>query len=153
MQVLEAAIPYGLHHPIIPIDGSPWIVVGSTAHPGGMASSFDIHFNGDDPTHEFLDPSEWSPLPNAKKLAATYNRPFEKAFRLRIRRATDAGSILQVMAPHWEAADLLWLARQIQAAPGDDHHMRDGVYSYYPDGHTVRGPQVWKNGTFWLRCS
>lgn len=153
----------GGQHPILRPSNSPWLVIDSVGYNWreldevpwarkGDAMAMDILFNGDDPTHEFLPESEWAPFPNAKKLAAAYNRPFERNFVLRIRRATESASVAQVILPHYEAEAALELARSIRGAP-EDAHLAQGYdfLEYYPDGLVVRGPQVWRNGQFWMR--
>jgi hypothetical protein len=109
------------------------------------------HLDADDPTHEFLRPEAWAPLPNAKKLASAYNRPFERNFRLRLRRAVAFESIGEIMDPHYEAADALALAAMIRTA-SDEAHI-SGDLEYYPDGSAVAGSQVWKRGAYWLKVA
>jgi len=152
----------GGKYPIQRPSGSPWIVIDAVGYnwkaltevpwaSSSDACAMDIFLDRDDPSHTFLQPEAWAPLPNAKKLSAAYNRPYERNFRLRIARAAEYNSIAQIMDPHYEAADALILAGFIRSDPESDHYV--GELGYYPDGHTMQGPQVWRRGQFWVRVS
>lgn len=158
MQLIDEIIKYGPggQYPIVRVPGSQWVIVDAVGAnwtmqkwPEGKAVAFDIHFDADDPVHEFLAADKWAPFPNARKLMGAYNRPFERGFRLRLRRARDDRSIAEVMRPHYEAATALELAGMIRADPYDGH-LCDNL-EYYPDGNAIRGPQVWRDGSFWVR--
>jgi hypothetical protein len=93
--VIEFPRQYGLQYPICKTPG-PWIVVGLTVWPDhvspdhgipGEVHSVDIHFNGDDPTHEFAKPEDYPKLP--RRVIDNYNAPHKKSYRLRARRATE----------------------------------------------------------------
>lgn len=146
-------------HPTLKPIGSPWLVTDATGYNwhhqqtlpwanARDAESFAIMFDGDDPQHVVLEQSEWHPLPNARKLAAAYNKPFQRNFRIRLHRAKTYESIAEIMDPHYDAADALQLARMVKSDPDDAHIAGD--LEYYPDGCVRKGPQVWRRGQFWL---
>lgn len=82
----------------------------------------DIHFDGDDQNHTFLDAEEWEPLPGAASLARDYNAPHKKTFRLRLARMTTfVGDIGLIIERAGRAEALLEFARKARAgaAPKD----------------------------------
>lgn len=112
--------------------------------------SLEIHLDADDPFHEFLDASSWAIYPNARKLADWYNAPHRKSQRLRDRRSTEwSKQDSERMINEAVARDALDLQTLILADRSEAHIVGD--LEYYPDGHKVRGPQVWRNGSFWVR--
>jgi len=120
------------------------------------ALGYDIHFDDDDPLHEFLGPENWAPLPNRRKLADRYNGPHRKSERLRERQMKSIPvGWCKRLEDHEASVAALELAALIRSDPEDAHlpRNRSGYLEYYPDGHTVKGPQVWRDGKFWLRVA
>lgn len=114
--------------------------------------SVDIHLDADDPLHVFLDQSAWSLFPNARKLADWYNARHRKSQRLRARRAFESTSEDRLRFDNERtAADALALQAMIIGDPENAHI--SGSLEYYPDGFRVKGPQVWRDGKFWLRIT
>lgn len=159
IDVIDTLIRYGPggQHPVVRPKGSRWVIVDALGpnwkhiedgyDPGRPIAHF-IHFDGDDPLHEFLDLEAWAPLPNARNMAKAYNLPFTRSIRLRGARARSGDSSLNDMwEAHYLARQALDLAASIRAdaeeahtTPGDSH------LEYYPhDG------SVWKRGQRWLR--
>lgn len=148
----DTPIEYGLHHPVLKT-GGPWLVVDSTGfnwkeRAAGLTGTkaLDIHYDGDDPCHEFLGPDEWYPLPNRRKLSTAYNAPYRRSVSLKIRRTKSCvPEDARMFAAQGEAAEALSLARLIRAKP-DEAHIVGGL-EYYPNG------SVWKDGERWVRIT
>lgn len=109
-------------HPIIPVPGSKWLVVGHTRNPahapgGSFVSSYDIHFNDDDPNERPIDPDEWNPLDGGKKFSADLYRRHTKSVRLALRRAVDFNLESQIIEAEYRALAHLKLAREIRKNP------------------------------------
>lgn len=114
--------------------------------------ALEIHLDADDPFHEFLSAGSWEIYPNARKLADWYNAPHRKSQRLRDRRSTEwSKQDSERVINESVARDALELQALILADSSEAHIV--GVLEYYPDGHKVRGPQVWRNGSFWVRLT
>lgn len=114
--------------------------------------ALEIHLDADNPHHEFLDAGSWPSFPNSRKLADWYNAPYRKSQRLRDRRSTEwSAEDSTRVTNEFAARDALELQRLI-AADADEAHIV-GVLEYYPDGHKVHGPQVWRDGRFWTRLN
>ena len=126
---IVSAVAYELQHPIIKVPNSPLIIVGTTSHSWltkednpelGDLHSVDIHYDGDDPTHDFVDATAFFPLPDAETLADDYNAPYRKSYRLLVRRMTTwSRTISDVLDKHDRASTFLELAVLVrEASPG-----------------------------------
>lgn len=167
--MIDTLVRYGLKHPVIRVQNSSWLVVGmigpnwwhlaqerQTPPPAfydpDKPLALEIHLDADDPFHEFLDAGSWEIYPNARKLADWYNSPHRKSQRLRDRRSTEwSKQDSERVINEAVARDALELQALILADRSEAHIV--GNLEYYPDGHKVRGPQVWRNGSFWVRLT
>ncbi len=156
------------------VQGSSWIILGKVpynwydkgepthgmidrkGHFGWLSKEhhnnpmyLEIHYDADDPMHNFKAPEAWIIYPNKRKLSKWYNAPYTKAIRLRSRlqKNWDAGSFdLALMA--WVARSALYLQDKILKYPDTDHY--SGPLAYYPDGQ-IKGPQVWLQENYLMR--
>lgn len=146
MEVVYEITKYGPggQYPARRIEGSRWVIVDATGWNWrhleewpelareGTASSYDVHYDADDPLFTPVTPEAFYPVPGADKLSRAYNAPFTRSMRWRIRRAVSYESISQVTSPHDRAEELLTLAAMIRENPSIPHS--HGRFTWSVDG-------------------
>lgn len=168
MDIISNSHKYGSEgqHPILKPQNSKWLVVDGWCFGRFTCEEFpelvdqyaalDIHWSGDDLTHTFLSEEAFEPFPNKKKLARWYNEPCKASTSLRLRRSRDYSGIVEIIKNKELADNCLQMAELIRGNSGEAHIVegwKETHLEYYPDGHKIKGPQVWSDGHFWLRIA